>query len=306
MGNKLFWYTIYGKTLCSQIEYPFLLTTTNKEADIIIELVHLQRKTQSENESHVDPITKERIYFCNQVGVYEITKGRLIHVCPNSGVPIEQLTPFIFGYCISMLFWQLGMLAVHCSAVEWNHQALLIAGNSGSGKSTLTSRLLDCGCRLMADDVAILDASSANDIIVSPAFPRQKLCRDALLRNQLKPEDHDYIDEERDKFSISRDNQFCQEASNLKGIVFLEVSSHKHIIAEDLKAGVKLTALLENLFLFPMFRSSQSFSGDDMMKCLRIAQEIPMYRIKRPYNLDSTKEQSSFVFQSIFEEKGKE
>ena len=36
MNNELFWYKIYGTTLCSEIEYSHLIPTDERDADIYI------------------------------------------------------------------------------------------------------------------------------------------------------------------------------------------------------------------------------------------------------------------------------
>lgn len=298
--DKFYWYELYGKTLCSQIEYPHLLATDLREAQISIELADIKRKIEDETGCFVDDITKERIYFCNQVGTFQIRNGNKIELCPNRGVSLEQLTPFVFGYGMAMLFWQLDMVAIHCSAVEYQGKALLIAGNSGSGKSTLTTTLLEHGCRLKTDDVAILDVTNPEAIWVFSAFPQQKLCRDAAVRNLYDTKELLYIDEDRDKFAIPRRDKFCKERSLLKGIVFLTVQKEdKDVHFEKLRGHDKLIAYLENNFLFPMFRESNVFTPYDMQSAFQVVQNVPMYRILRPNGVDSTREQMKYIMDNI-------
>lgn len=302
MNNKLFWYRIYGTTLCSEIEYPHLVPTNGQDSDIYIKKGRsLLSLIENETTYYVSPITKSHILFCNQVGIFQITDGTTITICPKEGISMNQLTPFVFGYCIAMLFWQRNQLAIHCSAVEHDGNALIIAGDSGSGKSTLTTKLLENGFRLMTDDVAIVDISAQDNVIVYPAFPQQKLCRDAVHRNHLNTEDLLYIDEDRDKFAVPRRDCFCEKPCKLSAMLCLSVQSeNSDVILTELNGHQKLISFLENNFLFPMFRNSGGFCTEDMQKCLQTVQTLPLYRMMRPFGIDSTDIQLQKIQKIIF------
>ena len=304
MHNKLYWYKIYGNILCSEIEYPHLIRTGEQLPDIFIKVTSLVPPLKEGQTYYVSPITKEHILFHNQVGSFQITHGRTIEMWPNKGVTLTQLTPFVFGYCIAMLFWQRNQIAIHCSAVERNGKALIIAGDSGSGKSTLTSKLLENNFHLMADDVAILDISAKGDIMVYPAFPQQKLCRDAVHRNHYNTEDLLYIDEDRDKFAIPCRDRFCESPTKLCAMLCL--SAHQgstDVTLSELNGHQKLLSFLENNFLFPMFRNSGGFVVQDMQNCLQIIQTLAIYAMIRPVGIDSADMQLDKIKKTIFQSK---
>ena len=74
MNNELFWYKIYGTTLCSEIEYSHLIPTDERDADIYIKTTSsLLSMAEKETTYYVSPITKTHILFCNQVGIFKIT-----------------------------------------------------------------------------------------------------------------------------------------------------------------------------------------------------------------------------------------
>lgn len=299
MEQTWFWYRLYGCTVRSEVEYPHLLDTDSRTEDLTIRISELKRRIKDPKGCFVDTITRDRIYFCNQVGCFLITGGTQIEICPNPGVEIEAMTPFVFGYCIAMLFWQRGLTAIHCSAVEKEGKALLISGYSGAGKSTLTTVLLENGYRLMTDDVAILKATD-DEIIVYPAFPQQKLCRDAVERNRMDTRELIYIDEDRDKYAIPRKDHFCQDPCELIGIICLNVHKEQELVFGEIAGAGKLTAFLENLFLFPMFRANQVFTPQDMQWCLDVVQRVPVYGMIRPEGMDCTAQQLKIVDDRIF------
>lgn len=93
------------------------------------------------------------------------------------------------GYLLTTVFGILchkrGLLPLHASCVLMDGKAVAFAGPSGSGKSTLAAALVKQGCTLIADDVAVIDASDPERPVVRPAFPRLKLWREALASLDL-------------------------------------------------------------------------------------------------------------------------
>ncbi len=289
---KLFYYKIYGVILASEIEYPQLLPAAEEAPELWIKtFAEIEKDSVEDYTNQVYELSRNRIHFSNHKGSFVVTDGTTIKIRPKKGVPMNDLTPFVFGYCIAMVFWQRGKLAIHCSAVKWGEQALMVCGGSGSGKSTLTTRLLEQGCKLLTDDVAVVDVTSEGRVLVLPAFPQQKLCRDAVVRNDLNTEELLYIDEDRDKFAVSRVEEFCSEATPLGAIISLNRHTGETVVMQQLQGHATLQAVLDNLFMKPVFESSLAFPPEDMMKCIQIAQKTPIFKLLRPMSGDTTKEQ---------------
>lgn len=291
--NQYHYYKIYGVTLASEVEYPQLLSAEKtEEPDLWLKVVsELEGDSETDYANRVYRITKDKIHFSNHKGSFCIAQGSNIEIRPKKGVPLADLTPFVFGYCMSMLFWQRGQLAIHCSAVRVGEKAILICGGSGSGKSTLTARLLEHGGKLMTDDVAIVGFSPEGQVLVYPAFPQQKLCRDAVVRNNLNTDELLYIDEDRDKFAVGRREEFCDKVTELGGIVALNRHYGESVTIQALQGHAVLNAVLNNLFMKPVFEQSHPLPPEDMMKCIKIAQTVPVYQLLRPMEGDTTKEQ---------------
>lgn len=60
------------------------------------------------------------------------------------------------------------MLTIHASCVAFTGAAVLLRGPSGSGKSDLAFRMIEAGCRLVADDRTILARDDARLIAAAP------------------------------------------------------------------------------------------------------------------------------------------
>lgn len=293
MEKKQYFYKIYGVIFVSEIEYPQLIKAPEtKEPDIVLCLGDIQDEDLYEDYSNrIFCVNQSKIHFSNHKGCFLIQDGKKIEMCPKKGVALEELTPFVFGYGMAMIFFQRGKLAIHCSAVKFLGKAFLICGGSGSGKSTLTAKLLENGAELLTDDVAVVDISPEGKAMVYPAFPQQKLCRDAVIRNRMDTEQLLYIDEEKDKFAVSRREKFCDTATELGGVIALNRYNGESVTLQQLKGHATLHAILDNLFLRPLFEQSYALPPEDMIKCLTIAQNVPVYKLLRPLTGDTTTEQ---------------
>lgn len=303
MNRRKYYYKIYGIILESDVEYPQLIKAAEtKEPELRIILPDCPADGWSEDYSNqVLCVNKEKIHFSNQKGSFLVCGGNTIEIQPKKGVPLEELTPFVFGYCMAMVFWQRGKLAIHCSAVKFLGKAYLICGGSGSGKSTLTARLLEQGAKLLADDVAVVDLEEDGKAVVFPAFPQQKLCRDAVHRAHLDTSELIYIDEDRDKFAVSRTAEFCASKTELGGTIMLNRQNVEKVVLQQLQGKTALYALLDNLFMRPVFSNSCAFPPEDMLKCIQLVQAAPVLKLLRPMTGDTTKEQISLLLDRIRE-----
>ena len=73
-----------------------------------------------------------------------------------------------------LLAWR-GAVPLHCSAVEIDGRAILIAGPAGAGKSTLAAALVDAGGRLVSDDLSVLAATDDGPPQLWPGRPAIRL-----------------------------------------------------------------------------------------------------------------------------------
>uniref|UniRef100_UPI004056B721 hypothetical protein n=1 Tax=Acetatifactor sp. TaxID=1872090 RepID=UPI004056B721 len=282
----MFFYKVYGLVFRSNIEMPQLLEATQPcevDADIIVgkvpeSVIERAKGTIGEDDGAC-------IWFHNSKAYFYITVSEIM-VEPKEGWEIKQIVPFIQGYCFAFFFRKRGMHAVHCSALRGEKGAVLISGYSGAGKSTISDFLLKDGYQLMADDVAIVKVEN-DRVLVYPAFPVRKMCRDALVREDYNTDELEYIDEQRDKFAVPYEGEFNENPTELYRMIVLKKQSTGRVCINRLKAGEALEEFLANLFLAGTF-SYMKFPPEQMMNALGIVSRMKgMYTITRPLDSDT-------------------
>lgn len=282
-------YIIYGNIIFSDLEFPQLVPAepvSEAMADIVIRRgvmpEHMKRRESERKYEFGESVS----WLINKTVSFLVEVGKCITYEPRKNANIGYLRTYLLGYGLSMLHMQRGEMVFHCAAVHCHGQAVLIAGESGSGKSTLTTKLLETGYLLMADDAALVKVEKGR-VMAYPAFPYQKLCRDAALKKEYCLEDLLYIDEEKDKFMVPYTDAFSVEGKPVKRMLYLMVDSKITEPRLEEMAGInKFYCCVNNLFLRKLLQKER-YGGMTGPKCLEIAAGISMYLVSRPAQTDT-------------------
>lgn len=289
-------FRIYGLLIESDIDFLQLIRADEEDkiADVIIkqenckdEVTEYLTKAGSYNRKY--EVGLDYSCFFNKAGYYVIKDGNSIVYETIEGYTPEMLSPWLLGYAISMILLQRKTLAIHCSAVcrkgdGSEKDVILISGYSGAGKSSLTRKLLEDGYKLMADDVVAVNCE--NDVIVYPAFPYQKLCRNEVDKRELDYENLIYIDEDKDKFLVPAGDVFSDIPGKLKCMVYLLPADVPDVQIKKLSGLEQLFAVKQNHFL-TMMKGEWKNSQEMLSMCLKMAGCCPVYMITRPKSGDS-------------------
>lgn len=233
----------------------------------------------------ISGLTPSRAWFRNERGYYVITGGNDIMVHPIGDVEESEFASFILGWCIAFLFQLRGFSAIHSSAIEMGEQAVLISGASGAGKSTTALSLIHSGYRYLADDIAMVNPKA--DMMIQPAFPQQKVCRN--VAEQMQPDQLVYINEKKDKFACYNTEDFCDEPRKLTTMFILRRHDGDGIRVEEMRGIAKLNAVFQSLFLLDPYLE-MGFPIEEQSRCLDIAGKITIYKIFRPQDKDTVEE----------------
>jgi hypothetical protein len=300
----MYFYKLYGLIFKSNVEIEQLLVSeehTNFDVEIVFGDVPLEIKAFIQKGDETG-YKEDGYWFINDRAIFLVEEGKKITVEMLNNVSIANGIPFVLGYCISMLFGQRNMLAIHCSCVEVDNQAIIIAGYSGSGKSSLTTKFLDYGYRLMTDDIAIVDIKD-NLVMVYPGFPHQNLCKDVVESYGYDKQSLPCADADRDKYRISRLDAFCDVPTPMKAMFILNKYTGDQVVIEEITGTNKLKYFINNLFNEPIIKT-YGFPHEHMKRVLQIIQNIPLYLIQRPANGNTTEIQMKKIKELIEQERG--
>lgn len=287
-------YYLYGLGIHTEIRL-YSLDERKVQRDVLIHYGTIPEDIAAFAEEGLSStMSPSRVWFRNDVGHFVITGGHDILVQPVCGVGEDELASFILGWCIAFLFQLRGFTAIHSSAIEMEKQAVLISGFSGSGKSTTALALIKSGYRYLADDIVMVNPD--NDMIIQPAFPQQKVCRN--VAEQMDAAELVYVNERKDKFAYYNLNDYCDEPRKLTKMFMLSRYEGDKVLVEKVTGIAKLNGILKNLFLLDAYRA-MGFTTEEKKRCLDIAGKLDIYKISRPHNRDTVEEISAAIISLI-------
>lgn len=294
----MYYYKIFGLHLASDLVFLQLIKGTECIADITIEEEPVTGQLPVHPPEQQYDFGETLSWLENRTCYLLVEHGRHITYQRKKGCDEMSLCTYILGWGLSMLALQRGELAIHCSAVSKDGDAVLICGESGCGKSTMTTLLLNRGYQLMADDMALAEYRGDQGVWAKPAFPYQKLCRDAALRSGFPMDEMIYIDEEKDKFLVPCKDIFDDAPRKVKAMIILRLTGSGSVQTQQLRGMDTFYACANNLFLRHLLKEKKysPFIGE---KCLKMASGIPMYVIGRPVGKDSLSEVSKQILQIL-------
>lgn len=284
-------YCLYGMSVVSDLVFPQLVKETEKYRqqhpdDWEIEIV--QGKIPKDIRERTDvkcEFGDKFSWLVNSTAWIIVENGKRITYELKEGGRTDYLRSYLLGWGMAMLALQRGILAIHCSAVADEAGAILICGESGAGKSTVTTAFLEKGYRLMADDMAFVEVTEKGIAMASPAFPYQKLCRDAALAKGYRMEDMIYIDEAKDKFLVPYTGDFQLAPVPVKGMCMLGIVSGKEVVSKQIKGIDQFHLVANNLFLRHLL-GAKKYEPKIGQLCLKMAAAVPCGFIGRPQEGD--------------------
>jgi hypothetical protein len=305
----MYTYSLYGLVVESNTEFPQLLEWDGQEdkvppADIHIEITEetsLQEKYASLLEKGVvHCFIDNGVWFHNQAGDFliETIDGKTRMICEKyADVDMGIARSFLMGNCIALAMTQRKKVVLHGSTLSFGDKTVLVCGDSGTGKSTTAMALIDEGAKLMADDISVIDIDSSGNAYAFPAFPEQKVCRDAAVSRGLDLNTLRYIDEERDKFSYLRKDIFVNEKRKVDYMISLHLSSagqdeskfENGIRIVNIDGAEKVNAITDRFFLDWLYGYELKLEPAEMMKCIALAAQIKVIDVTRCKGVDTKK-----------------
>lgn len=234
-------------------------------------------------------VNEKKTLFSNYMVRMIIEDGNLITYQILEGANPKYVNAYFIGWGMTIVAFQKGQTAIHCSALANEKGALLISGRSGAGKSTLCTHFLEEGFSFMADDVAVVEVGKDGKAVAYPTFPYQKLCRNVIDEKGYDYDDLIYVDEDKDKFLVPIFDRFRDEVTPISCLIFLVKNDGDEVICEELSGIEKFITLNKATFINALFGQNNMPPKAGAL-CLDLAGAIRVFTISRPDGKDTQAE----------------
>lgn len=299
-GKLMYYYKIYGLNVKSE-----------KKID---ELVESNNTLNIDVEIKVDKIPKEKLkylkddiwlYVSKDISVFRIDNhvtyliedGNKITIEEKEGSDLQLVKTFLLGTSFGLLLKQRNIIAIHGGAILINNKAVIFTGNSGVGKSTITNAFRLNNFKFLADDVSVIEINE-NKVIVNPAYPQQKICRDVMEKMGYNISNFELIDEGRGKYVIPAKESFTYSSKELGAICEIEVSDYDDVYMEEVLGIEKIKLIMKSIYRSEIFFNI-GVEKEYLKKMVELAKSIEVYKILRPKNKFSVDDQIKLILEKF-------
>lgn len=298
--SRKFKYRVYGLNIESEIELDELIKLNNNENNIDVTIsygsVPQRVKDEIDKTTCVSMGKNNLCVYVKDIAIYQVMDGNKIIIDTLGDINNERIKSFLLGWAFGVLFVQKNTIAFHGSTLTHGEKAFIIAGRSHSGKSTLASILIKNGYKFLSDDVAPVDIHE-NEIIIHPAYPQQKLCKDTMemLGYDVKNYRLNRKVNDRERYKVHVDDIFIDKPLPIVAIFEIEVGdSNQRLEIKKMEGIDRIDCLLDNIYFLHVERRSGMRAGY-FRQCLEIVKKVPVYKIIRPDGKFTADEQMDLV-----------
>lgn len=297
----MYFYKLYGLNIQSDKEITELVKGYNIEnPDIIINF----KKIDDGKKAYLN---KNRWFYYNRdFTVFRIDKNATYLIQNEKEIIIEEdencnkqvVKTFILGTSFGILLKQRNIVAIHGGAILIGDRTVIFTGHSGAGKSTITNAFRIRGFKFLADDVSATDVLEDGTVVVNPAYPQQKVCRDAMEKLGYSVDEFNLIDEGRGKYVIPATESFVYESMRLGAVCEIVIGDCEAVMIEEIKGIEKLNIIVKNIYRGEVFLR-ESIDSEYFKKIINIVKNISVYRITRPRDKFSVDEQIEAILNKL-------
>lgn len=289
-------YRAYGLTLRTTLQLPeFTAVSPTALPDVVIRHRDLPPVPDAVTERAALSVRVQDDdvhYVWKHYGQFLLRAGRAVYYTPLPGAADATVRAPLLGVVLGTVLHQRGLFTLHASAVGYDGGVVAFVGPKGAGKSTTSAALHQRGYRLVTDDVLAVEVPPEPPPVVQPAFPRIKLCPDALAAlghsRSAFPALHDRID----KRIYPADRGFRNDPAPLRRIYVL--SDGPVLQAERLSAKEAFMQLLSHSYA-ARFLGAEGAGRHHFYQCRTLVQHVPLYRLQRPRDLSALPHLLDFI-----------
>lgn len=278
-------YSLYGLNVESEIELLSLVPSRG-DMDISIRVGKIENKPKvSKHKFIANWSTKKEVCISyKDVASFLVKNGQEIIIEPVGDKDLPAVGQILLGIVVSVILYQRGFLVLHSSLIEIGGHAVGFMGDSGYGKSSLAVALYEKGYDLIADDLAVIDFNSNDDVVVHRGFPQFKLRNDTIESIGINPNDlrqESTLYSKRTRVLTNRFTKMPQVP--LKCLYILDVGSEIEI--DELRGHQSVIELVGFTFDIRLIERTEGLKKH-FTQCSKVVESVPIRRLKRPWSLD--------------------
>jgi hypothetical protein len=297
----VFSYFAYGLKIGSHLALPELITYDSEEFDVTIAV---NRELQIDD--FISPeiincpwsiqLKKDKaVIYVRGTGVFTIENGHKITIVPAPEYTELLARFYLVGTVMAVVLYQREYLVLHSSAVNINGGAVAFLGVSGEGKSSTAATFATYGYPLITDDVAPLDLT-AKPPVMYPGFPQVKVGQEIAGALGYNYDTLHSVTTFKDKRALRPKEQFSLAPLPLKRIYVL--TSDSEFAIEPIRASEAVTEIARHSRPTTLYHSG---GAPHFFQCANLVKQQPIYRLRRPKNLDLLPELVKCVEQDLFQ-----
>lgn len=294
-------YKIFGLSFESDIEITGLFNDNEHPPDIWIRYGYVPETLKNAKRSGTifESFENDFLFKLNSIARCRVQNGKLITIHPLEEFQIENIRSLLIGPIFSGLFFQRGLISIHGSAVAKKNKSVVFSGASQVGKSSLAYALSKKGYSLIADDLALIDCSNKERLLLHPGVPFVKLWKDIL--NHFHMNDNLLnIRTDIEKYIKPVGHPVNLDPVELKRIVFLRQKKNPGFTFKEISGFEKYNMLINNSFRFHYLDDLTQIQNH-FINLSRIANDSKIYVIERPESPLQIMELANFVIEKVLE-----
>lgn len=279
---KQHFYSVYGLSICSEIDLPELTPAFSGDADVEIVLGEVPEHLPEVSGSGVlyEATKNDFLFKFRNIARYRVQEGNLITIQPDSSARPEEVRLFLLGSSMGALLHQRGLLAIHGSAVHNGKNTCIITGKSGVGKSSLAAGLLELGYTLVADDISVIGTLENGGFFVHPGIPSLKLWKDVLLH--LKQEDDlEKVRPQLEKYRKPVAMSELKAGIPVEKIAYLDLNNSADFRHSEILGVEKFNIIRNNSYRFQYIDKLHQ-TTNHFTRTSAFASQVRMFRVERP------------------------
>lgn len=212
-----------------------------------------------------------------------ISRSRVTVSAPPDESGTMRASIYLLGPIMSYILELRGVVVLHASCVEIEGYAVAFLSASGGGKTNLAVAGLCTGKRLVADDIAAVDADEAG-VRIRPAAPSMRLWPHDIPAQWGTPEEFGIVHPNFDKRRVPLAHRagFCSSPVRLACLYVPNRSSSASACSfEELAPADALVELVRQSFCLD-FVDVAELQSDRLFRLAHIVRSVPVRRMTYP------------------------